>query len=136
MTSPQTQVPPPDASAQDEAQPTVMAPDSPALSPTIRRLRAARALLWALVGVMTVAWLFYAGGLDSIMSMTRPAPPPVTTADIGQAAPSLKLPLVGGGEMDLASYRGRPVILNFWAPWWDPCPADMPVFDARPPPTP
>ena len=42
------------------------ASDAPAeLTPTVKRLRAARALLWAMVGVMTVVWLFYGGGLES-----------------------------------------------------------------------
>ena len=129
MTSPSTQESPPDTVEAAERQPPDAAPAPPEPPVVIRRLRAARALLWALVGVMTVVWLFYGGGLETILSMTRPAPTPVTTADIGQAAPSLKLPLVGGGEVDLASYRGQPVLLNFWATWCEPCRAEMPAFE-------
>ena len=39
------------------------------------------------------------------------------------AAPSLDLPRLGGGpKFDLASYRGKVVVLNFWASWCDECP--------------
>jgi thiol-disulfide isomerase/thioredoxin len=82
-----------------------------------------------MVGVMTVVWLLYGGGLEAITSMVQPAPATVSTADVGQPAPPLRLPLVGGGEIDLGAYRGRVVLLNFWATWCEPCKAEMPVFE-------
>jgi cytochrome c biogenesis protein CcmG, thiol:disulfide interchange protein DsbE len=96
---------------------------------TIRRLRAVRALLWALVAVMTAVWLLYGGGMDTIASIFQPTPAQVSTADIGQQGPHLRLPLVGGAETDLGAFRGQVIVLNFWATWCEPCKAEMPVFE-------
>lgn len=43
-------------------------------------------------------------------------------------APSRPLPKLGGGETALADFRGRPVILNFWASWCDPCKEEAPLL--------
>jgi cytochrome c biogenesis protein CcmG/thiol:disulfide interchange protein DsbE len=45
-------------------------------------------------------------------------------------APDLTLPrLAGGGGGSLDDYRGRVVVLNFWASWCEPCKEESPLLE-------
>ncbi len=47
----------------------------------------------------------------------------------GKAAPTFALVDLNGKRVSLADYRGRPVLVNFWATWCAPCKLEMPWFE-------
>ncbi len=44
-------------------------------------------------------------------------------------APELTLNRLSGGNVRLSDYRGKWVLLNFWATWCSPCVAEMPSME-------
>lgn len=54
-----------------------------------------------------------------------PEPPPIP-----DEVPDLAMPDLQGQRHGLRSYRGRPVIYNFWASWCEPCRREIPLLNS------
>ena len=67
---------------------------------------------------------------DDILIDPGPAKTRVSgVAEVGSRAPAFDLlGLSGTGRVSLAEYRGRPLIINFWASWCKECGDEFPVL--------
>lgn len=82
--------------------------------------------------------------LAALAACEKPAPPApkgvaaetteaigkVDVSQAGKDAPAVPFGNPQGGPATLATFRGKPLLVNLWATWCGPCVREMPTLDA------
>jgi thiol-disulfide isomerase/thioredoxin len=82
-----------------------------------------RALLGAAAAVLVGA------GVATAWMRGRTSHTP-TVSSVVPAFWSLKWNTPSGAELTMLSFKGRPLLINFWATWCPPCVEELPLIDA------
>lgn len=110
----------------DELGTAVMASDQVDRSESRKRRRPVvriAAVSFGLLVILLGVWAIQGGAASLGIG------PSSTTLRVGQPAPDFTLETVAGEHVRLSSYRGKTVLINFWATWCPPCQAEMPAIN-------
>ncbi len=101
-------------------------------SPSQGRSRPGRRKRWALGG--TAVAVCALGVAAVVIDLSQPTTGVVYALvdRTDRPAPAFSLPevLVPSRKLALSDFRGRPLVLNFWASWCYPCQTEMPLLES------
>src|SRR5579864_2113615 len=88
-----------------------------------------RILIFCVVSLLNV-------GLLALLLMLLLTPAPNAGSDplVGHSAPNFSLamlrPSTSTTALSLSNFKGKAVVLNFWASWCDPCKEELPLLES------
>ena len=84
-----------------------------------------------IISAIILTSVLFSGSVAGCSTGSEPSQNP----QLENLAPDFQLPDLDGQTVSLSDFRGRPVLLNFWASWCGPCRLEMPfiqeIFEDR-----
>ena len=86
-----------------------------------RHIRRTITILIGTIAVLAGAWAVFQGLSPSQTQRSG-------SIEVGATAPDFTAPNSVGEQVSLSDYRGKVVMINFWASWCTPCDREMPLL--------
>ena len=106
-----------------------LAENVPAQGSVSKNKRRRRILIFCVVSLVNVGLLALL-----LTQLLTPTPHAVPDPLVGHPAPDFSLAMLrpgsGKSSLSLSNFKGKPVVLNFWASWCAPCKEEMPLLES------
>ena len=105
-----------------------VAENAPVQGSARKNRRRRRIIIFSVVSLLNVGLLALI-----LTQLLTPAPNAVSDPLVGHPAPDFSLavlrPQSSKSTLSLSNFKGRPVVLNFWASWCAPCKEELPLLE-------
>ena len=81
--------------------------------------------IYGIILTIAMVWILVVA-CSGLFNMGMGNPP-----KIGEIAPDFEITTIEGQPVKLSQYRGKAVLVNFWAVWCYPCVEEMPLLQQR-----
>ena len=103
--------------------------NAPVQEPVRNNKRRRRILIFSVVSLLNVGLLALL-----LTQLLTPAPNAGSDPLVGHPAPDFSVamlsPDTGNTALSLSNFKGKPVVLNFWASWCAPCKEEVPLLES------
>ncbi len=106
-----------------------LAENVPVQESTLKKKREKRIVIICLVSMFNAGLVVFI-----LIQLLTPASQAAKDPLVGHAAPDFSLVMLNSSnpeksKLSLANFKGRPIVLNFWASWCQPCKEELPLLE-------